>query len=81
MLGASFANLLMGAWVTAQGDHSLLGPETNRKLTEVYARIQLYNDAVSGWDYNTQTRDPINKEANALKLLMQESVKLLEQES
>ncbi len=80
MLGASYAGLLTGAWLFAQGDLRLLSPETATKLTEVYGRTYRYNDGAARWDPNTDTREPIEKEARSLKLLMQGAIETLEQE-
>ena len=47
MLGASYAGMLTGAWLFAQGDLRLLSTETARKLTEVYGRIYRFNDGAA----------------------------------
>jgi len=79
MLGASYAGLSSGAWVFAQGDLRLLSGETTRRLTEVYGRIHRYNDAIARWTL-TDARDPIDKEARALKPLIQGTIETFEQE-
>jgi len=60
----------------ARGDVWMLGPETD--LQAVYARMHRYNDGVSGWDRNSEIDDPIRKEANELKVMMQDTIRLLE---
>jgi hypothetical protein len=80
MLGASYAGLLTGAWLFAQGDLGLLNAETVRKLTVIYGRIYRYNDGAAKWDPNTDTREPIDREAGSLKSLMHEAVEKLEEE-
>ena len=80
MLGASYAGLLTGAWLFAQGDLGLLSTETARKLTEVYGRIYRYNDGAARWHPNTDTREPIDREAHSVKLLMQAAIETLEKE-
>jgi predicted Rdx family selenoprotein len=75
-LGGPYATLLTDAWAVARGDIWLLG--AGRKLHAVYARIHRYNDGVSGWDRNSETDDPIRKEAKDLKAMMQDTIKVLE---
>ena len=80
MLGASYARLLTTAWLFARGDLRLLSTETAKKVTEVYGRIYRYNDGAANWDPDKYTREPIDKDAHSLKLLMQAAIDTLENE-
>ena len=75
-LGGPYATLVTDAWAMARGDLWMLGSGTD--LQAVYARIHRVNDGVSGWDRNSEIDDPVRREAKELKVMMQDTIRLLE---